>query len=183
MGLGGLGAARRLRRCRRLERTLLAARIAVDEVRARRVPGRAAVDRAGERLAGRLESGGEEMKIRTQNGLWGSVALAVFCALIAAGRAVSSGRVDGPQWPLFWLVLGSSLLFILWPVVRNFYEVWRLSRSYQSHQTSQAVGSTLHSRRTSSDISHLPAAQDQGAAVRPLAPPLRRLGWSRSGQS
>jgi hypothetical protein len=123
------------------------------------------------------------MKIRTRDGFWGSVALAVFFALMAAGRAVSSGRVDGPQWPLFWLVLGSSLLFILWPVVRNFYEVWRLSRSYRSRQTSQAEDSTLNSRRTSSDISHLPAAQDLGADARPLAPPSRRLGWRRSAQS
>jgi hypothetical protein len=123
------------------------------------------------------------MKIRTQNGFWGSIIFAVFCALIAAGRAVSSGRVDGPQWPLFWLVLGSSLLFILGPVVRNFYEVWRLSRSYRSGQTNQAEGSTLHSRRTLSDISQTPGAQAQDADARSLAQPSRRLGWNRSGQS
>ena len=85
------------------------------------------------------------MKIRTQNGFWGSVALAVFFALMAAGRAVSSGRVDGPQWPLFWLVLGSSLLFILWPVVRNFYEVWRISRSCGDRQRqTSALGQPRH---------------------------------------
>jgi hypothetical protein len=124
-----------------------------------------------------------EMKVRTRDGFWGSVALAVFWAFVLAGKAVQSGREGGKNLPLFWAVLGGALLIFLWPAIRNFYEVWKISRSYRSRQTNPAEGSTLHSRHTSSDISHLPAAQAQGAGARPLAPPSRRLGWSRSGQS
>jgi hypothetical protein len=64
------------------------------------------------------------MKIRTQNGFWSTVAIVAVMALYAANMA---GGPTGRSTTTLLTAFPIILAIFLWPVARNFYQVWRAS--------------------------------------------------------
>jgi hypothetical protein len=64
------------------------------------------------------------MKISTQNGFWSTVVIVAVMALYAANMA---GGPTGRSTTTLLIAFPIILAIFLWPVARNFYQVWRAS--------------------------------------------------------
>ena len=62
------------------------------------------------------------MKIRTQNGFWGSIFLALFFAAWLAAAALARAHQGGVElgWRAFAIFCGVIFLFFIWPAIKNF---------------------------------------------------------------
>jgi hypothetical protein len=69
------------------------------------------------------------MKISTQNGFWSTLAIVALMALYAANMA---GGPNGRSTTTLLIAFPIILAIFLWPVARNFYQVWRASLSLRS---------------------------------------------------
>lgn len=107
------------------------------------------------------------MKIRTQNGFWATVAIVAVIALYAANAA--GGTTDHSLTKTL-IAFPFIIAFFLWPVARNFFQVWRASMAFKSHD--------LEASRLG--ISSPPASQYREPSAPCLAAPSRRLEASRS---